>query len=221
LKGSTPRHRWTLLNSSNIMAIMDDDPPTADELGPQESRSLNPQGLNDEDRIMIVELVSGDLQVGTGWRSDQMKLADPEYEFWERVLREGPRTRIVERIVRAPSEPPPSGPDWERRTNVGDWRERVLRDSPADEEDKWSPHNEPSEDDRTIARASPGSSVAHPITGNSLRALITIGVTAAVVVVVVLGIALRVPTDQYSAYMAPLLVLAGTVLGYWFGSEKS
>jgi hypothetical protein len=44
---------------------------------------------------MIVELASGDRPVGTGWRSDQMKLAEPEYEFWERVLREGPRTRIV------------------------------------------------------------------------------------------------------------------------------
>ncbi len=203
------------------MVIMDDDPPITDKLRPQESRSFNPQGLNDEDRIMIVELVSGDLPVGTGWRVDPMNLADPEYEFWERVLREGPRTRIVERIVRAPSEPPPSGPDWERRTNVGDWRERVLRNSPAHEEDEWSPHDEPSEDDQTIARASPGSSAAHPITGNSLRALITIGVTTAVVVVVVLGIALRVPTDQFSAYIAPLLVLAGTVLGYWFGSEKS
>jgi hydrogenase/urease accessory protein HupE len=104
---------------------------------------------------------------------------------------------------------------------VGDWSERVLRDSPADEEDKWSLPNELFEDDRTIARPSRGSSVAHPVTGNSLRALITIGVTAAVVVVVVLGIALRIPTDQFSAYMTPLLVLAGTVLGYWFGSEKS
>jgi hypothetical protein len=137
------------------------------------------------------------------------------------VLREGPRTRIVERIVRAPGEPPPSGPDWERRTNAGDWKERVLRDSPADEEDKWRFHNELFADNRTIARASPDSLAAHPITGNSLRALITIGVTAAVIVVVVLGIALRLPTDQFPAYIAPLLVLAGTVLGYWFGSEKS
>lgn len=72
------------------MAIMDDDPPSADELGPEESRSLNPHQLNDEDRIMIVELASGDPQVGTGWRSDPINLADPEYEFWERVLREGP-----------------------------------------------------------------------------------------------------------------------------------
>jgi hypothetical protein len=78
LKRSTPRHRWTLLNSSNIIAIMDDDPPSADELGPEESRPLNPQGLNDEDRIMIVELASGDPQVGTGWRGDPVNLADDE-----------------------------------------------------------------------------------------------------------------------------------------------
>jgi hypothetical protein len=97
--------------------------------------------------------------------------------------------------------------------------ENRLRVS-SEEEDKRSSHDEPSGGDRPTGKVPAASTAVNPFTGNSLRALITIGVTAAVIVVVVLGIALRIPTDQFSAYMAPLLVLAGTVLGYWFGSER-
>jgi hypothetical protein len=65
-----------------------------------------------------------------------------------------------------------------------------------------------------------GSSVAHPVTGQSLRAFLTIGLTAAVVAVVITAMIMGVPPGNFAQYVSPITGLAGLALGYWFGTEK-
>ena len=66
-----------------------------------------------------------------------------------------------------------------------------------------------------------GSTAAHPVTGQTLRAVLTIGLTFAVVLLVFLAVILRLPPADFAQYMAPLTGIAGLALGYWFGSDKS
>ena len=73
--------------------------------------------------------------------------------------------------------------------------------------------------DRRAARRS-GSGAVHPRSGQTLRAVLTLGLALAVVLVVFLGILLRLPPADYVQYVSPLTALAGLALGYWFGSDK-
>ena len=66
---------------------------------------------------------------------------------------------------------------------------------------------------------SPASGVAHPVTGNSSRAGVTVVLRAAIIVVVLVGLITKGPTESFTTYIAPLSALAGTVLRFWFGSE--
>jgi hypothetical protein len=74
-------------------------------------------------------------------------------------------------------------------------------------------------DDRPYRRT--GSTAAHPVTGQTLRAVLTIGLTFSVVVMVFLGLILRLPPADFAQYIAPLTGIAGLALGYWFGSDKN
>ena len=73
--------------------------------------------------------------------------------------------------------------------------------------------------DRSTGRR--GSSAVHPVSGATLRAWLTIGLTVAVVVMVFMGVILRLPPGDFSQYIAPLTGIAGLALGYWFGSDRS
>ena len=74
-------------------------------------------------------------------------------------------------------------------------------------------------DDRPYRRT--GSTAAHPVTGQTLRAVLTIGLTFSVVVMVFVGVILRLPPADFAQYIAPLTGIAGLALGYWFGSDKN
>lgn len=62
--------------------------------------------------------------------------------------------------------------------------------------------------------------LVHPRTGNTLRAYLTMALTLAVIVLVILGLILRTPTGDFAQYISPLSGLAGIALGYWFGRES-
>lgn len=61
----------------------------------------------------------------------------------------------------------------------------------------------------------------NPVSGHSLRAVVTISLTSAIIVIVLLAVLNEVPTESFTTYMAPLSALAGTALGFWFGSDQS
>jgi hypothetical protein len=61
----------------------------------------------------------------------------------------------------------------------------------------------------------------HPLTGMSLRALITIILVAAVIATVAGGMIAGTPPGEMTQYVAPISSLASLALGYWFGTEKS
>ena len=82
----------------------------------------------------------------------------------------------------------------------------------------WRRQRETADDDR---RPRVGSTAAHPISGQTLRAVLTIGLTFAVVLMVFLALILRLPPADFAQYMAPLTGIAGLALGYWFGSDKN
>lgn len=73
---------------------------------------------------------------------------------------------------------------------------------------------------RRIGGAYGGSSPARPITGNSLRAVLTLLLTFSIVIVVIVGLIARLPPGDFAQYVSPLTGLAGLALGYWFGSER-
>jgi hypothetical protein len=176
-----------------------------------------------EQRIRLLERVHRGPEdpspPGVGWRVDQLGLAEPGYCVWERVIKDGPEYQLVEQVFGSTDEPNPPGDGWQKRTEPGAWQERVLRDPGRDletdyfEEDDWEPET-------TSGRGPLGSSAAHPRTGASLRAFVTMSLISAIIVTVLLGILLRLPTEAFAAYIAPLSALAGTALGYWFGSES-
>ena len=60
----------------------------------------------------------------------------------------------------------------------------------------------------------------HPLTGMSLRALITIILVAAVIATVAGGMIARTPPGEMTQYVAPISSLASLALGYWFGTDK-
>jgi hypothetical protein len=64
------------------------------------------------------------------------------------------------------------------------------------------------------------SDLAHPVTGQTLRAWLTMGLTVAVITVVLMGMVMRLPPGDFAQYVSPLTGLAGLALGYWFGTEK-
>lgn len=66
----------------------------------------------------------------------------------------------------------------------------------------------------------PGSTGPHPVSGQTLRAVLTIGLTFSVVLMVFLGLILRLPPSDFAQYIAPLAGIAGVALGYWFGSDR-
>jgi len=84
----------------------------------------------------------------------------------------------------------------------------------------WRRQREAADDDDR-ARPRVGSTAVHPVSGQSLRAALSIGLTFAVVLMVFLGLILRLPPADFAQYMAPLTGIAGLALGYWFGSDKS
>lgn len=194
---------------------MDDNPDSAGNLdrGP----ALEPLEEVDGGELLIVERVPvGARTSGTGWRQDTFDTALPGSRWWERVLTANDDLSIVERVVRGDGDGPPAGQGWQLRTESGKWVERVLRDPRREletnqDDDEEEPYERP-------RRA--GSSVFNPDTGDHLRAVLTLGLTGAVVAVTVTGVAVRLPTEAFAAYVAPLLTLAGTALGYWFGSER-
>jgi|tagenome__1003787_1003787.scaffolds.fasta_scaffold20951576_3 hypothetical protein len=177
------------------------------------------QALRDDRLTIIQRARTGWKRPGSGWRADPMLIADDDYTWWERPILFGPETEIVEQVVCGPDDTAPTGPGWRRRTEPGDWMQRPLWDQGRDSESEEDADQEyallPAEQPGRVI----GSSVARPVTGNRLRAFLTLGLTGGVVLVVLVGILTRLPTDQFAAYIAPLLTLSGTALGYWFGSE--
>ena len=83
----------------------------------------------------------------------------------------------------------------------------------------WRRQREAEDEDR--ARPRVGSTAVHPVSGQTLRAVLTIGLTFAVVLLVFLAVILRLPPADFAQYMAPLTGIAGLALGYWFGSDKN
>lgn len=80
-----------------------------------------------ESRLAIVERMPQDADPRTrGWRHGSPELGDPDYEWWERVLKEGPDSQILEQLVLAPGEPAPRGTGWKRTESTG-WLQRELR----------------------------------------------------------------------------------------------
>jgi hypothetical protein len=67
----------------------------------------------------------------------------------------------------------------------------------------------------------PYTGVAHPVTGQTLRAWLTIGLTVAVITVVLTAVIMRLPPGDFAQYVSPLTGLAGLALGYWFGTERN
>ena len=53
------------------------------------------------------------------------------------------------------------------------------------------------------------------------RVILTLGLTASVVVLVFIGVILRLPPEDFAQYIAPLTGIAGLALGYWFGSDAN
>ena len=103
-----------------------------------------------------------------------------------------------------------------------------LGDEPEDEVYAYQPEPltlgslaAPSDDDGYRSARPSGSSAAHPVTGQTLRAVLTIGLTSAVVIMVFLGLILRLPPPDFAQYVAPLTGIAGLALGYWFGTDKN
>jgi hypothetical protein len=174
----------------------------------------------DEQQVRLVERVHRGPEdpepLGVGWRGDPLGLADPGYFVWERVIKDGPEYQLVEQVSGRGGEPKPPGDGWQKRTEPGAWQERVLRDPRRDEESDFFAEDDWEPETTSAVR----SSVAHPKTGASLRAFVTISLISAIIVTVLLGIILRLPTEAFAAYIAPLSALAGTALGYWFGSER-
>lgn len=183
-----------------------------------------------ESRIMIVERwTDGSHPPGSGWYPADGSNPEIEVRVWQRVLREGPQSQVVETLTLDQAERAPSGIGW-RLTEPGTtWSQRVL----------W-PYQHPSADNETggtsgwdsMSVASPAdvgspygrsagplSGVSHPVTGNSLRAAVTLALTGAIIVVVLIGVITKVPPQSYTTYIAPLSALAGTALGFWFGSD--
>ena len=195
---------------------MTDDPSSAERRGggPEPTEAVD---ADDDDRAALVFLVPAGRGSSGSWEPDPLPSMDPGSEIWERVLRSGQRQRILERIVVADGDPPPRGAGWSLRTTPHAWVERIVRDPERDwfVEEQGGPQFDPSDfQDRSA------STVFNPRTGNRLRAWITLSLTLSVVGVVALGLLFEVPPDQFAVYVAPLLTLAGTALGYWFGSEK-
>lgn len=60
-----------------------------------------------------------------------------------------------------------------------------------------------------------------PHTGNTLRAVVTLGLVLALMVVVFTAMIARLPASEMVQYAAPLTGLAGLAMGYWFGKEKT
>jgi hypothetical protein len=75
--------------------------------------------------------------------------------------------------------------------------------------------------DGPIGGAAGGSNVFHPVTGQALRAFLTLGLTAAVVAVVLIAMITHLPPADFAQYVSPLTGFAGLALGYWFGTEKN
>jgi hypothetical protein len=72
----------------------------------------------------------------------------------------------------------------------------------------------------TSVREPVGSRATHPVTGQTLRAWLTICLTVAVIVVVLTAMIMRLPPGDFAQYVSPITALAGLALGYWFGTEK-
>jgi len=139
-----------------------------------------------------------------------------------------PTSAVHESSDSSPTYPvdPPLDPD---NPPIG-WRQRVPEltlgsaATPADAHD-YSASEYEEEPSRTPTwrrggRFS-GSTAVHPVTGQTLRAWLTICLTLAVITVVLMGIIMRLPPGEYAQYISPLTGIAGLALGYWFGSEKN
>jgi hypothetical protein len=65
-----------------------------------------------------------------------------------------------------------------------------------------------------------GSTAVHPVTGNTLRARITIMLVVAVIATVAWCMIAGKAPGEMTQYVAPISSLASLALGYWFGTEK-
>lgn len=199
-----------------------------------------------ESRTSIVErLTDGTVPPSNmGWA--RRPILEGQMVCWQRVLRECPHSQIVETLILHQAEPAPTGAGWRLPEPESTWSQRSLwghqgvkanngtastswgsgGESPSlslqagesksyghtSSEDTYGYHPE-------YPGYSPGTRVLHPVTGNSLRAWVTLALTCAIIVVVLAGVIMRVPIESFTTYIAPLSALAGTALGFWFGSE--
>jgi hypothetical protein len=53
------------------------------------------------------------------------------------------------------------------------------------------------------------------------RGFVILVVVAAVVIAPLVGLVVQVPASDFSAFMAPITGIAGTIIGYWFGSHEA
>jgi hypothetical protein len=60
-----------------------------------------------------------------------------------------------------------------------------------------------------------------PDTGQLLRAILTLGLAASVVLMVFVSVFLRLPPSDFAQYISPLIGIAGFALGYWFGTDRA
>ena len=128
-------------------------------------------------------------------------------------------------LTSAYSEPPPPPTPDDRQTRLG-YRGTVGLGSRGAPPRTTTPGRSFDEDygeeelTETLLRGGPASNRAAD--RNQLaRVVLTLGLTASVVVLVFLGVILRLPPSDFAQYIAPLTGIAGLALGYWFGSDSN
>jgi hypothetical protein len=202
--------------------------PTAESKSPDAPSVSLPTGdeAEYESRIIVVERWTDENHPpGAGWYPADGSVPEAKLDVWQRVLLECPQSQIVETLTLDQGEPAPTRAGW-RLTEPGTtWSQRILWQYQAAKTDDETP-SASGADARSLdlpadggMSYSPVTGPTHPVTGNSLRAWVTLALTCAIIVVVLVGLITKVPTESFTTYIAPLSALAGTALGFWFGSE--